>query len=424
MTELAVARNGVLAFAHDITHTTLRDYVRVGGHWARQLISGWASYAGYLMIVGEENIIPHWPTLDVVPNRPIDHSDFPYSDWDDDGYPEFCVGRIVGTTAANLRIPIGYSITDAQSIRIGETATFKRAALFSGREKLNADQNNYFVKDIEGGASVLRNDLAMSVATKHREYFTTRARLLGRALKRKSGGASSGADLSTFSDEQLASWLLDLFGLLPAPASGDHPFTDSEGHARRVPANFTSSLMNTAIGKAKELEEQHFGGNYGTWHVDPSDNVVTTLYTNELKQMLPNRDVIFVDAHAGGSGIDVVTGSNVSDFGLSTGNFRPVVFGFGCSAGHYLESGSLARGFLVNGAAAYGGATVMINTADFGAQGPPPGRLTGRLWINRIGRIYRAWKHRMMDDGPDNGSFTRLRYAFNLYGDPKYGDYK
>jgi hypothetical protein len=182
--------------------------------------------------------------------------------------------------------------------------------------------------------------------------------------------------------------------------------------------------MNTAIAKAKELEEQHFGGQYGTWHIESSENVANSLCKDELEQIFPNRDAIFIDAHAGPTGIGVVTGSNVADFGLSTGGFRPVVFGFGCSAGQYLESGSLARGFLVNGAAAYGGATVMINTGDFGAQGPTPGRLTGRMWINRIGRIYRAWKHRMMDDGPDNGGFTRLRYAFNLYGDPKYGDYK
>jgi len=105
MAKLAADKNGVLGLLDDHNASALLNLIKPGGSWADQLFSDWDLGGGYMLIVGESEIVPARKVSDV---RASDnwYADFTGSDCK----PELVVGRIIGNDAADLRIPIETSL--------------------------------------------------------------------------------------------------------------------------------------------------------------------------------------------------------------------------------------------------------------------------------------------------------------------------
>ncbi|HIE31583.1 MAG TPA: hypothetical protein EYP67_04260, partial [Methanosarcinales archaeon] len=98
MAQLAVYKEGVLGYAYTQSELEIQKLIRPGGDWAKKLNPKFSKpLEGYLLIVGETEIVPAW-------NLPSVHfSDQPYSDTSgNDDRPELAVGRIIGNSPTNL----------------------------------------------------------------------------------------------------------------------------------------------------------------------------------------------------------------------------------------------------------------------------------------------------------------------------------
>ena len=118
MAQLARYKFGVIGYAvfPYYTNQDIQSLITYGGPWSSLLRSGWAS-DGYLLIVGEEEIIPAWcrqlgsfwttsGTLNYIVN-----TDYPYaSTIGDETVPELSIARIIGDNAALLKKVIDTSI--------------------------------------------------------------------------------------------------------------------------------------------------------------------------------------------------------------------------------------------------------------------------------------------------------------------------
>ena len=107
MAHLATLRNGVLGYFSSpyVSRDTIRDLIKPGGDWAERLSSDFSKpLEGYLLIVGETEIVPAWQ------QSKIKYSDHPYADTTGSGPPALIVGRVIGDSAANLTKPIQASI--------------------------------------------------------------------------------------------------------------------------------------------------------------------------------------------------------------------------------------------------------------------------------------------------------------------------
>ena len=123
MAELAILRGGVLGYLREATAQQLLDLVEPGGDWADQLHPRFAeALRGYLLIVGETEIVPAW-SVDIHDMEGegceitgIDFSDLPYRDTiGSDDAPDLMVGRIIGDEAADLLAALESSIDVADS---------------------------------------------------------------------------------------------------------------------------------------------------------------------------------------------------------------------------------------------------------------------------------------------------------------------
>jgi hypothetical protein len=118
MAQLARYKSGALGYAvfPYYTNQDIQSLITWGGPWSSSLISGWAQN-GYLLIVGEEEIIPAWyrllgrfyttsGTINYIAN-----TDYPYaSTIGDETVPELSIARIIGDNAAQLKKVIDTSI--------------------------------------------------------------------------------------------------------------------------------------------------------------------------------------------------------------------------------------------------------------------------------------------------------------------------
>ena len=112
MAQLAAFNDGVLGYIDMNDREALRTLIRPTGAWAKQLHANFrAAGKGYLLIVGEMEIIPTWliagwnltwSNWNCTTNQ-VDLTDLPYADTGGDGAPELIVGRIIGNSAADLR---------------------------------------------------------------------------------------------------------------------------------------------------------------------------------------------------------------------------------------------------------------------------------------------------------------------------------
>ncbi|HNT78378.1 MAG TPA: DNRLRE domain-containing protein, partial [Anaerolineae bacterium] len=108
MAELAALKNGVLGFLPlDPCGATLEALLSPGGHWANALHPNFrgANATGYVLLVGEQEIIPARPA-----NYSLNFSDLPYASTSGNNRPELIVGRLVGDDLGTLRKALDTSL--------------------------------------------------------------------------------------------------------------------------------------------------------------------------------------------------------------------------------------------------------------------------------------------------------------------------
>jgi hypothetical protein len=108
MAELARYKSGVLGYLDIYDNNAFRNLIKQGGDWSSRLANGWDAN-GYLLIVGETEIVPSWvrevatilTTHGDKTWKPL--TDYPYaSTYGDDLKPELSMGRIIGNDAKAL----------------------------------------------------------------------------------------------------------------------------------------------------------------------------------------------------------------------------------------------------------------------------------------------------------------------------------
>jgi hypothetical protein len=115
--QLAKLKQGALGYAlYPLKSYDIRNLIKFGGPWSNVLKNGWLSN-GYLLIVGETEIIPNW--YKVAGTLETDHGDYTFKGFTDYPYastfgeetkPELSVARVLGNNAAELRKVIQNSI--------------------------------------------------------------------------------------------------------------------------------------------------------------------------------------------------------------------------------------------------------------------------------------------------------------------------
>lgn len=175
MAELAFKRNGVLGYLYVNNETTFRNLIRPTGTWASELHPNFSkSLGGYLLIVGEIEIIPArrewgfsltWSNAAFTTTN-VPFSDHPYSDTNDDGLPDLIVGRIVGNDALNLSKAIRTSIG-------GYSFDRSHATVVSGTDG-KASIQKMFTDGIDAIEGKLKNK-GFSVTKIHWKNYATNA---------------------------------------------------------------------------------------------------------------------------------------------------------------------------------------------------------------------------------------------------------
>ncbi len=436
MADLAIGRNGVLGYIPNNWHLSdIHFALQPWSMWGQRLCADWAQGNGYLLIVGEQEIVPHSPPFIIdIGNgklREITLSDHIYSRLSGDLKPKLRVGRIVGKNARDLQIPINQSIA-VDLHRAGAENDGSHALMITGLEKPKFPDG--FVNHGKHGSSYLKNNKGVNVTTFHNELFQTKRRLLEVALKHRGagqGGAYKKRDLSAYTVAQLAAWLAQttmLNFIIKYPVSSkDSYFTDSEGVQRRLPYNFGEPDINDACNKGIELEVSWHGGSFGTYHLYDSGSEATIAARNIFTPYFKNRDLVIYGGHSGPGGWDRIDEGYADNLNIRAGKSRPVIISWGCSAGRYIgddDGNSITRGFLRHGAAVYIGSPVTTSTGDFyehvGYDGP---HRFLKHWAkgSMVGDVLYNWKTDLANTASTNGCNLRLIYAFTLYGDPKFG---
>ncbi len=117
MAKLASLKDGALGYLSTVTRNTLNDLVDPGGAWAEALYYKFTiTRGGYLLIVGEAEIVPSWYTSNIDTSWEssdvdyVHYSDHWYSDTHGGHASDLIVGRVIGNTAIDMRNTIQNSI--------------------------------------------------------------------------------------------------------------------------------------------------------------------------------------------------------------------------------------------------------------------------------------------------------------------------
>lgn len=448
MADLAIARKGVLGYIPlNYTAYQVQTVIRSTGIWGSKLISGWPEN-GYLLLVGESEIVPAWqPTV----YGPIRLSDYPYADLTGDERPELRVGRIIGKTTQALITPIRNSLNgnyDGSDV-----------LLVSGPED-TWEQN---IKNIEL-AKVVTEGRGLATAVVHTEFWSTKLGVLEEALRIRYGDAPNPVDhvlrgrprnnatISQMADtltKRLAAWLL--WERLPPRG-----FLDPEelGYAlvqgirirladltrdsliTLAPIVMTDYRLNLALRQAETIQanSDHRTGTYGWSYVYvPVSQSPRHPYWNcewerssAIKRNTRGRDVILFLGHGDPGGWNGTlnewrdVGSDVEP--MSFGGTNPIVVASACNTGLYNEHDAegrnvcIADAFLRNGAAAYLGSTEVMWYG--GEMEKLASDQFWRFWsgTSRIGDVVYSLKRHILNLGG-----REFANKFNLYGDPKFG---
>jgi len=424
---LAKAKNGVLGYSEPLGHYDLYQLLQPSGKWAQRMNPSWA-LGGYLLLVGEGDVVPHWPTLNVVANRPIRYSDHMFSNmgWLTNA-PRLKVGRMVGRTALDLKTAIDNSL-DVHFHRGGCSYSGDDAWIATGLEVPVKGDN--FTVEAEQGAQYLRDHKGMTASVWGQEFITTNGRVMEKALRHKpvnEGGAHINPDssyLGSFSIDELAAWILDITVGLPAPHAGDQAFTDSEGRARRVPYGFGSNDVMAARHQAEDIENARRQSWPKTYVYPGSWSAAGNLIDAAFAHALPRHDVSIWSAHGNYNLFNELNAADVAGMNLRSKKRRPVVVSFGCYNGEYFQGNDdgIVRSFMKVGCGGFFGYNEMTSTGWFRSEVGTPHRFLQYWWPNRrLGLILNDWKTDLATTQGSNTGDRRLLFGTNLYGDPKFG---
>ncbi len=434
--ELAVLKNGVLGYSRTYTDDTttahqLKNNIKADGIWGGRLSLA-AAVNGYLLLVGETNIIPAWRMycsgffMDCTGGY-IDISDYPYADTSGDRRPELRVGRIIGQNIRELLTPIQSSI----GVAIGRKHYYGLDVLLTTGPE---DTWEAFIRSTELGKTILAGKgVSWPIPTFHTDYYTTKHDMLAEALRIKgadAGGAnySPNPPLDTFTTGQLAVWLLDSEDVYWTWWSLEYQhFTDTEGRDHLwAPAYVGDTEINQALRIAERIqnERENRGSDFGYTYTY-FDNVVLVLQhrAEDIKALMAGKDIIVFQGHGGPNSwacvLDDWTDTHCPVEPLSFGLSCPIVIAFSCLTANYLDVAGqcIARAFLRNGAAVYIGSTEVSSTADnedlmewmFWQGWSRTTSIGDTLYDLRCRIVFESvwWKY--------------LAYEYNLYGDPKFG---
>ena len=407
MANLAMAKSGVLGFrrpgASWVSANNLRANLDPAGQWGARLRLE-SILNGYLLIVGEANIVPSFDVAGFnapFNGGPVDvvhYTDYPYADTCGDERVELRVGRLIGLSTRELARPLEVSL----AVNRGRL-NFDRsnALLVSGPE---GTWESFIAEANELGD--LLTGQGMTVEKVHTEYDCEEKGFLRESLVLR-GDYSCLGDPGHFE------------GRVPCPRT--HPPTDIAT---------LRALITKAQAEEVQATRRGVPGTYTTYAVQCDAGNAHGLDT---KAGARDKDVIFWGGHGGPGGwawvlddfagacgaansmvIDLAT--NPLRFGMGT----PVVFAASCLTGNYMaEPGrSGARAFTRNGAAVYLGSTEVTPcgpqqnftlaffrthwTSGTTSTGEGLARLRNATIL--LGDVW--WRY--------------MDYEFNHYGDPKF----
>ena len=165
LSELAVfvhGKNAVLGYLD--TPAPRTELLKVEGHkskqgsvdegsWSDLMCPSWKDN-GYMLLVGETEIIPSFTIAVTVPagQYTVPLTDQPYADVNDDGYTDLILGRIIGNDAAALTTPIMTSMGVEQNLS-GYGFDASNALLISGM----GNYESSFIKNINDISNVMDN---------------------------------------------------------------------------------------------------------------------------------------------------------------------------------------------------------------------------------------------------------------------------
>ncbi len=418
MAELAELKKGVLGYIpHSWDEGNLKREISPGQRWATSMCPGWAEGNGYLLIVGETEIVPSFEVschihfggngrcpicgarnVDAVTRIRI--TDYPYADTRGDAKPELKVGRIIGENARELLDPINASINVSLGRLIFDRS---RALLVSGYEGIW----EMFIVETERLGDILSGQ-RVAVEKAHTEYtITTEIGLLREALVIR-------GDYRCLGDPN------------SCPCGKTHP-----------PMNLEDLHALITVREAENIERNRRGWprspTYGLYH-NFSDPCAAGDFTgNWVKERAVNKDIIIWSGHGGPGGwawvLNDFNADNCPDNNmwvelpgnpLRLGTKAPVVFAASCLTGNYEaeEERSGARAFLRKGAAIYIGSTEASPTRTNAEMTKVFFRDYWNNTTTSVGEAFTRFKCNKILDGDAFWPFTCKEY--NLYGDPKF----
>ncbi|HEY65243.1 MAG TPA: hypothetical protein G4O02_11800, partial [Caldilineae bacterium] len=181
MAQLAVYELGALGYLDVYSASTLKNLIKPGGAWAKRMSAQFSQpMGGYLLIVGETEIVPAWSSSGFRSQLPVDYSDHPYADAGGSPAPDLIVGRAIGDSAAVLAKPIEASI-GVYARDPNYVFDRNHALLISG------PGFGSFVKDVNDVAQILAPKYASAQKMHWGEYF--RATSFSRAYETRDGFA-------------------------------------------------------------------------------------------------------------------------------------------------------------------------------------------------------------------------------------------
>jgi len=422
MARLARAKKGVMLHFPASSASQMRTAIILTG---TKLVPGWQN-SGYLLLVGESEIVPCWDTVKRAPDRPLPWCDYQYSDVDDDDYPELRVGRIIGTTAAALTVPIRNSLA-VHYAEGGARYDGSKVLLVTGVEQPSKGDN--FTADA-GPASQYLHGRGFTASYWGQEYFATRSQVLAKALTHTavaSGGAPTdtlGYLLAHYSETQLAAWLFAVNS--PSSFSAQYPvkqtdtyFNDVCNRQRRLPTGFGSTGITQAVQRAEAVENAR----RGQWVNQAYIYAATpqTLAAAVMAGNLPRHDLLVFSAHGSSGGFNMLTSAVVNGMDFTSDKRRPVVVSFACWNGDYPPGSSLARAYLARGGGVFVGYTAMTSTGWFRTEVRDSRFLQYWSKSRRVGDVVWDWKNKLAQTAGTDMSSLRMLFGHNLYGDPKLG---
>ncbi|MDD4924115.1 MAG: C25 family cysteine peptidase [Dehalococcoidales bacterium] len=386
---------------------SVKDVIRSRSSWARRLCPNWAEGAGFLLIIGEKDVIPAFdiPGLHQVdPDGVVRDTDYPYSDtYGDDHFPELTVGRIIGETAEDMIIPIRTSLDYNNGLK-----SFSRdsgsALLVSGPE-FGEGFANYAIYI----GSILESQ-GLDAEYVLGEYYTYETELLREALVLR-GDFTCIAEPGHILHEGTA-------------CGGTHPPTDL-------------AVLRTMITVEEALEIHYNSGLMGDYTIYDTICDAGDARGEDVKNNAYGKNIIYWFGHGGPGGwawvLDDFIGScgstdlyiggeyNSTITPINFGNSCPVVFAASCLTGAYdRQAGrSIARAFLRYGAGIYIG---NVEVQGLGACQEMPLAFFRNFWNSRY--VYPAEALKDLKYQLVRTSYARRSwdiYEMNLYGDPKFG---